>query len=96
MLACGLPVVEMDLPSVRAAYPRGGDAIRLAAPTPEAVAEALSATLSLSDSEMRRARVEAAALVGHLSWAEAGEKLLDFLDACDGGGRRARRSTGAP
>ena len=94
MLACGLPVVEMDLPSVRAAYPRVGDAIRLAAPTPEGVAAALSTALSLSDVDMRRARKEAAALVSHLSWAQAGAMLLDFLDA-DGSRRRAGRPAGA-
>ncbi|MET0624959.1 MAG: glycosyltransferase [Pyrinomonadaceae bacterium] len=84
MLACGLPVVEMNLPSMRAAYPHGGDALRLAAPNPSAIADALSATLSLSDAEMRRAREAAARLVGHLSWAQAGKSLLDFLET---GGR---------
>ena len=85
MLACGLPVVEMNLPSMRAAYARGGAALRLAAPNPSAIADALSDALSLSDAEARRAREEAASLVGHLSWARAEKALLDFLEA---GGRR--------
>lgn len=84
MLACGLPVVEMNLPSMRAAYAHGGDALRFAAPNPSAVADALSEALALSDAETRRARKEAAGLVGHLSWAQAETALLDFLEA---GGR---------
>jgi O-antigen biosynthesis protein len=32
MLACGLPVVEMNLPPVRAVYPEGNHGIRLAPP----------------------------------------------------------------
>lgn len=90
MLACGLPVVEMDLPSMRAAYARGGAALRLAAPNPSEVADALSGALALSDVEARRARAEAASLVGHLSWARAETALLDFLET-DGG-----RDTGRP
>lgn len=81
MLACGLPVVEMNLPSMRAAYTHGGAALRLAAPTPPEIADALSETLALSDAETRRARAEAASLVGHLSWARAETALLDFLEA---------------
>jgi glycosyltransferase involved in cell wall biosynthesis len=94
MLACGLPVVEMDLPPVRAAYPHGGAAIRLAAPEPAAIADALSQALSLPDAEMRRAREAAAGLVRHLSWARAGAALLDFLGA-DGGPREAGRPQSA-
>ncbi|HEY0170435.1 MAG TPA: glycosyltransferase family 4 protein [Pyrinomonadaceae bacterium] len=89
MLACGLPVVEMDMPSVRAAYPHGGAALRLAAPNPSAIAGALSEALSLPDAEARRAREEAARLVAHLSWARAETALLDFLET--DGGRDAER-----
>jgi glycosyltransferase involved in cell wall biosynthesis len=90
MLACGLPVVEMNLPSMCAAYPEGGAALRLAAPNPSEIAGALSETLSLSDAGMRRAREEAAGLVGHLSWARAETALLDFLEA------GVRRDAGRP
>lgn len=79
MLACGLPVVEMDLPSMRAAYPQGGAALRLAAPNPSAIADALADALALADAEARRARESAAGLVGHLSWAQAEAALLYFL-----------------
>jgi glycosyltransferase involved in cell wall biosynthesis len=79
MLACGLPVVEMELPSVRAAYPDGGPGIRLAEPDPVRIADALSEVLALSDSEMRRARQAASSLVGHLSWARAERALVEFI-----------------
>lgn len=79
MLACGLPVVEMNLPSLRAAYPNPGASIRLAHPTPAGIAEALSSFLSLPEPDMRNARAAAARLVGHLSWHDAERKLLDFL-----------------
>ena len=79
MLACGLPVVEMDLPPVRAAYAGAGRGIRLAAPGPRAIADALSGVLSLSDAEMSRERAAAAGLVEHLSWAQAGRTLVDFV-----------------
>jgi glycosyltransferase involved in cell wall biosynthesis len=79
MLACGLPVVEMDLPSLRAAYPNPNAGIRLANPTPQGIAEAMSGLLSLPAPGMRLAREAAAGLVGHLSWEDAERKLLDFL-----------------
>ncbi|HEX7317920.1 MAG TPA: glycosyltransferase [Pyrinomonadaceae bacterium] len=79
MLACGLPVVEMDLPSVRAAYPRASPALRLAAPDPEAIAEALSHLLALPDAEMHRARRAAPELVSHLSWADAERTLVELV-----------------
>jgi glycosyltransferase involved in cell wall biosynthesis len=79
MLACGLPVVEMNLPSVRAAYPGGGPGIRLADPDPSSIADALSEVLALSASEMLRARQAASSLVAHLSWAQAGRALVEFI-----------------
>ncbi|MFN2414608.1 MAG: glycosyltransferase [Pyrinomonadaceae bacterium] len=95
MLACGLPVVEMDLPPVRAAYPHGGAAIRLAAPEPARIADALSEALSLPDVEARGAREAAADLVRRLSWAQAGAALLDFLET-DGSRRKDGRLQSAP
>lgn len=80
MLACGLPVVEMALPPVRAAYPGGGPpGIHLAAPDPVRIADALSEVLALSDSEMRRARQAASNLVRHLSWTQAERALVNFI-----------------
>lgn len=79
MLACGLPVVEMELPPVRAAYPEAGPGIRLAPPDPGRIADALSEALALPDAEMRRARQAASSLVAGLSWARAERALVDFI-----------------
>jgi glycosyltransferase involved in cell wall biosynthesis len=79
MLACGLPVVEMDLPALREAYPERGRGIRLAAPTPAGIAGALSEVLALPEAEMLRARGDASRLVRDLSWADARRTLLDFI-----------------
>lgn len=79
MLACGLPVVEMELPPVRAAYPDGHPGIRLAAPDPERIADALSEVLGLSEVEARRVRKAASSLVADLSWAQAERALVDFI-----------------
>jgi glycosyltransferase involved in cell wall biosynthesis len=80
MLACGLPVVEMDLPSMRAAYARGGDALRLAAPNPSAIAAALSEATALSDAAARRAR------------GGRGTRRPPLVGACGAGAARLFRS----
>lgn len=97
MLACGLPVVEMNLPSMRAAYPEESPGIRLAPPTPAGIAGALAETLSLPDAEARRAREAAARLVSHLSWSEAGRALVDFLgrDGLPSGASYSEQRSGA-
>lgn len=79
MLACGLPVVEVNHPSLQAAYPTSSPGIRLAHPTPERLAEALSEVLTLPETEVQPTRQAAARLVSHLSWRNADKALLDFL-----------------
>lgn len=79
MLACGLPVVEMNLPALRAAYPDEGPGIRLAPPTPAGIADALAEVLSLNEPELRREREGAESLVASLSWSQAGRVLVNFL-----------------
>ena len=79
MLACGLPVVEMDLPSLRAAYPDRSPGIRLAPPDPAGIAGALAEVLTLPESEMRREREGASRLVSQVTWSESEKVLLDFL-----------------
>ncbi|HEV2800006.1 MAG TPA: glycosyltransferase [Pyrinomonadaceae bacterium] len=79
MLACGLPVVEVNHPSLQAAYPTSSPAIRLAHPTPERLADALSEVITLPLDEVQPTRQEAARLVSHLSWQNADRVLLDFL-----------------
>ena len=96
MLACGLPVVEMNLPALRAAYPDGGPGIRLAPPTPVGIAHALAEVLTLTESETRREREGASSLVSHLSWTEAGRALVDFLGRDEShGGRTPHNGTHA-
>jgi glycosyltransferase involved in cell wall biosynthesis len=56
MMACGCPVVDLDNEINRASYP--AEAIRLAAPAPEAVAEAIVSLLQ--DAEARRRQRQAA------------------------------------
>lgn len=79
MLACGLPVVEVSHPSLQAAYPTSSPAIRLAHPTPERLADALSEVITMPAAEVQPTRQEAARLVSHLSWQNADRVLLDFL-----------------
>ena len=79
MLACGLPVVEVSHPSLRAAYPTSSPGIRLAHPTPERLADALAEVITLPPAEVQPTREAAAQLVSHLSWQNADKVLLDFL-----------------
>lgn len=81
MLACGLPVVEINLPPLRAAYPADTAGLRLAEPTPQAIAHALSEILFLPEIERRRAREAAYGLVERLSWQHAERTLLDLLNS---------------
>jgi glycosyltransferase involved in cell wall biosynthesis len=64
MMACGLPVVELDAPGTRAVFPPG--VITLAGPEPDDIAAALRRMLDL---QARRAQAERAlAWVSGLSW----------------------------
>jgi glycosyltransferase involved in cell wall biosynthesis len=65
MMACGLPVVDLDVEGVRAVFP--GDVLHRARPDPEAIADALQALLA---DPARRERLRAAGLahVAGLSW----------------------------
>lgn len=84
MLACGLPLVEMNLPAVCAAYKDAGPAgVRLAPPTPAGIADALAEVLALPEAEMRREREGASRLVSRLRWSEAERALVEFLGKKD-------------
>lgn len=61
MMACGLPLVELDVGSTQAIFPEG--VVTLAGPSPRDIAEKVSALLD--DPDARRAQAEAA-----LAWVE--------------------------
>ena len=76
MMACGLPVVELDVESTRAIYP--GDAVTLAPIDPAGIANAVEALLD--DPDRRRAQAEAALeWVSQFSWEDAADTLETAL-----------------
>lgn len=72
MMACGLPVVELDVESTRSVYPEG--VVTWARPTPEAVADAIESLLANPE---RRKSQRSAALdwVAQFSWPRAAETV---------------------
>jgi glycosyltransferase involved in cell wall biosynthesis len=79
MLACGLPCVELDAPSVVAAFGREGP-IELAAPEPMAIVEALERLLD--DPALRAQRAEeGTGLVAARTWDAAALRLEAGLQA---------------
>jgi hypothetical protein len=75
MLACGLPVVDVDLPTTRGAYPDAAP-VELAAPVPASLCAALERQLDAGDRS-----AEASASVAHRTWARAAEKFEAGLHA---------------
>jgi glycosyltransferase involved in cell wall biosynthesis len=73
MLACGLPCVELDSPSVVAAYGHDGP-VELAAPEPLAIVEALERLLDDPELRARRA-AEGAALAAERTWDAAARQV---------------------
>ena len=72
MMACGLPVLELDVEGTRHAFPKG--VVSLAKPDPEAIADALERLLD--DKEARRAQSEQAlAYARKTSWEKSARKL---------------------
>jgi O-antigen biosynthesis protein len=73
MMSCGLPCVELDNPSVRAAF-GGGEALTLSEFDPLALAEAIEELLD--DPELRLHRSKAGRrLVADRTWARAGDRF---------------------
>ncbi len=76
MMACGLPIVELDMDSTRAIFPQ--DVVTLATPHPTAIADALSSLLS--DKERRQAQADAAlGWVSQFSWQESAKTIETAL-----------------
>ena len=72
MAACGLPVVDLDVPSVRAVFTN--DEVTYAKPTPHDIADALEALLD--NQEKRRAQIENAyAYLDGCSWENSARSL---------------------
>jgi glycosyltransferase involved in cell wall biosynthesis len=79
MLACGLPCVELDSPSVVAAFGREGP-LELAGPEPLAVVDALEHLLDDPTLRARRA-AEGAKFVARRTWDAAARQLEDGLQS---------------
>jgi O-antigen biosynthesis protein len=79
MMACGLPCVELDTPSVRAAF-EGADAVTLVPFDPLVLANAVE---QLLDDEPRRRMLDelGRALVAGRTWTSAAEQVEDALRA---------------
>jgi glycosyltransferase involved in cell wall biosynthesis/GT2 family glycosyltransferase len=74
MLACGLPLVELDVPSVRSVLGASGDLALLANPIPDEVATAIERALDDAKASASRARRGREFVEGR-SWERAGETL---------------------
>lgn len=68
MMACGLPVVDLDLDTVRSIFPQ--ESISFAKPTPEGVADALEKLLTNPD-ERERIASNGLSYVKGLSWEKS-------------------------
>jgi glycosyltransferase involved in cell wall biosynthesis len=79
MLACGLPCVELDAPSVAAAFGRDGP-VELAPPEPLAIVKALERLLDDPLLREQRAR-EGALLAAERTWEAAARQLEAGLQA---------------
>lgn len=88
MMACGLPIVEIDVESTRAIFPE--DVVAFCPPEPHAIAETVGALLG--DPERRRRQADAArAWVGQFSWEKSGRLVEAAL--CERLRQRGHRAT---
>jgi glycosyltransferase involved in cell wall biosynthesis/GT2 family glycosyltransferase len=79
MMACGLPVVELDGENLRRVFGEDGP-LALAAPDPIALADTLERLLDNPEKRARRA-LEGRAFVADRSWARASRQFEDGLRA---------------
>ena len=84
-LACGLPVVASDLPSIRAFY-EAGDWGAIADPgNPAAHAEAIAELLEHPDEAAAKGRRGRALVEAQYNWSAEAEKLIAFYDCISDG-----------
>ena len=72
MMACGLPVIEMDGENTRQSFPEG--TVMLSNPNPESIAQALSILLDDSDQRKEQAK-QALSHVRKLSWEKSAQQV---------------------
>lgn len=72
MIACELPVVEIDAPSARKAFPEGS--VAFAAPSPSAVADAIERLLDDHDLRAQQ-RATAASFIHDLDWENSARAI---------------------
>ncbi len=72
MMACGMPVVEIDAPSARTAFPEGS--VAFAGPSPRAVADQIEILLDDADARARQVG-DAFAFVGSLDWENSARAI---------------------
>jgi O-antigen biosynthesis protein len=76
MMACGIPVIELDTPSNRMDFPVGS--LRLAGADPQSVADAIVELLT--DEEKRKVAVQTGlSHVASLSWSKSGKQVAAYM-----------------
>ena len=76
MMACGLPVLDLDVPSVKAVFPR--DVIATAPPQPEAIADKLQELLG-NGLERERLSRAGAEFAGRFTWEDSAKTVEKAL-----------------
>lgn len=76
MMACGLPVIDLDRETVRAIFPEG--TMRFANPTPEGIADALEDLLGNAQAREDIAK-SGLSLVNNLSWEKSARLVEEAL-----------------
>ncbi len=93
MMACGLPVVELDIENVSTSLGTSGEVAELARPTPDSIADAIERALDAPDEAAAMAE-RALRFVEGRTWAHAARQvdaaLLEFLATPRNGSRPAR------
>lgn len=98
MMACGLPVVELDVENVSTSLGGSGEVAELARPTPDGIADAIERLLDSPDEAAAMAE-RARRLVEGRTWAHTARQvhaaLLEFLATPRDGSRPARLEGGS-